>query len=1255
MDDALFQKLLADTVANNPPPAAKQGDEASSQAIADAVQSIEAGAAQPASAATPAEAQAPPPAAPSADPNAQPSSPTPQTLNPLGHVSEAIQSIGGGAGNAVLETKDFLFGEPPEADKSAWRKDFESTNRQLQADSPVNGFIMGVSQFATGLIGAGKFLKGAQLAVPALEAAGGAIARAGGVVRGAAEAVKAATVGSIVFDPHDARLSNLIESFPALSNPITGWLAADPTDTAAEGRLKSAIESIGLDAALGAVLVGATKAYKALASGDHVAAEAAARETEAAVNLRTNPPPANASPEEVAALNAKIAAEVKAGTFGKDATNGNYSVPPVAGVGGGPLPHAETAGGVANPIGATFTAVPNATEAAAQDGTKLPPRLKLPEITDDQINGLLSGIRSDAEAIDKAGSWQGAIQDGHTFGVGEKVPWQKLDPQDDPSGGTTDFTARLADSIEAEVNKAKGGDVLSDARVQQMVQQRANLFGEDPAALLGMIQQSGKAASRMVADMEAGYLVSQRAFQDSFAMASRINAGVLDEWGGDLTKALDGLKKQVSISAAAYSGARSITANAGRALRRMRGEFRLKPEDIQALTEVDGERLAQLIANTMGDPKALAKIATPSTWAKIADWANFLQVNNLLWGWKTHLVNISTNGYMLAARPAERIVGSFAVQGGQAIRSEAMRQYLYMGTALGDSFRAAREAFVLGDSRLAPHGSEVLQAGLQGKRQGANALNFKPWGSLPNLVHNVLVVSTPKTLIGLPTRSLGFADEMMKQITYRSKVLAKAHVDGMERGLEGKALRDFIGQKLDDAFDDNGVGLDAQAKREAQIATFQQDLLAKTFGKAVQDGTAQLPALRIVLPFVKTPTNVLRYGWKMTPGLNLLQSEYRQMITGKLGEEARAQAVGQMGLGTLFMGALAFKASQGTITSGGPSDPKLRSALLATGWQPYSFVNRHDDGTTTYTPFGKFDPVAMPMGIVADLADAIHIAEETGDADLMGRVENGTTALLVSVAKQMGNKSYLMNVGALLDALDQPDSRMAGFMGRTASNFVPAASLLRTVNPDPYLRDARGVVDRIIATVPGLSEHLPARYDAWGEPITARKGLSSTMESDLVDREVERQVLEGGSTFAPPSARIKGGVDLRDITLKDGRNAYEVYQQLAGKPGPNVRSLKQVVAKAITSPVYAKAPDGPAEIKGTKLWLLSGFVVRYRNAALAVLKMDPNVRAAMLKERLKVQGAYATKQADPTGARAQGGSLAEVGKAFGVDLSGLTK
>lgn len=46
------------------------------------------------------------------------------------------------------------------------------------------------------------------------------------------------------FDGHEQRLSNMVQSVPALANPVTKYLAADPEDGKAEGRFKNAVEGL---------------------------------------------------------------------------------------------------------------------------------------------------------------------------------------------------------------------------------------------------------------------------------------------------------------------------------------------------------------------------------------------------------------------------------------------------------------------------------------------------------------------------------------------------------------------------------------------------------------------------------------------------------------------------------------------------------------------------------------------------------------------------------------------------------------------------------------------------------------------------------------------------------------------------------------------------------------------------------------------------------------------------------------------------
>jgi len=79
-------------------------------------------------------------------------------------------------------------------------------------------------------------------------------------------ALKSGGVGAaaeqVAFSPYEQRLSNLIQTYPKLANPLTEYLQADPEDTTAEARLKMAIEGSILGLTLDTFIQGA-RSFKA--------------------------------------------------------------------------------------------------------------------------------------------------------------------------------------------------------------------------------------------------------------------------------------------------------------------------------------------------------------------------------------------------------------------------------------------------------------------------------------------------------------------------------------------------------------------------------------------------------------------------------------------------------------------------------------------------------------------------------------------------------------------------------------------------------------------------------------------------------------------------------------------------------------------------------------------------------------------------------------------------------------------------------
>lgn len=1129
------------------------------------------------------------------------------------------RSSGVGIGDAVLETKDFLFGEPDEANKSAFRKDWEAKSQALRSQSVQNALAAGVSQFAAGMVGAGKLMapiKGVQK-----------LKNAGKAGRFAYESARGAVAGGVVIDPHEKRLSDLIQEFEILENPVTEFLASDPSDSAAMGRLKNMLEGVGMDVALAGAFALGVKAVGLARRGDAKGAAKVVRQMEQAEEAL----PAQAVPQETAEAGGPKATAaqvdgappaVPTSDVGRASPTEGATLPKPpeeTGMPGGTDAQATTAKAAEEPMGTGQPATRPDADAAPQpkEGApaEAPERQFAPEpLVEETASAILDKARKDYTALRTFGSREEATAQGHRFADGAKLPWQKLRGSEE----VRTFVDAAAETLKSRLDTAKGGDVLSDARVQEMVQERAALFGEEPSDLLGYLAQAGDNAKALAADMEASFLIANKMLQDAYDVATKMRSGVLTEWEGDVARAGAELKNRMAAASELLGSAMSMRAASGRALRRMRGQFQITPADIDQIRGLDADKLADLLYASQGNPKQLVAAANPSLLRRAIDEANFSLTNSLLWLYPTHAVNLSTNLYMLLARPTEKLVGSLAMgtEGG-AVRRAAMKEYGYTLTSLGDGWTAMVETFKRGDSILAPHTDEYL-AGNQ------NALSLKPVRSIGDLLENGWRALSYRTIVGLPTRSLGAVDEFMKTLRYRAVVQASAATEGQGRGLSGSELRSFVEKRLTAAFDENGRGTDRAALLEAQTATFQQELLKGTVGATIQHAKQTHPSLGLVLPFVKTPINVLRYAWKMTPGLNLLQTEYRQMLKGAMGQEAQAHAIGQIVLGSTFASIAAALAAEGRMTGGGPRDPKLLAALRATGWQPYSLTWSGSDGKRHYFPLGRFDPVGMPMAMIADLVEAGQVTPESRS------LEKGAAAVVMALARNFSDRTFLRNANSLLRAASEPETQLGKFGGQIAGNALPLSSLLRGTNPDPYLRDARGFLDSMLKGLPGYSETLPPRRDSFGEPIWSRIGLSTTEDADRVEAEHNRIILETGEGVRPPAPNRGHGLDLRDVTLGNGRNAYDLFQELAASP-PGAPPLKAALSRLMSSPQYADLTDGPGDIRGTKLSAIMDIVSKYRTAAFQrMLREYPELRREVLKKQIAVKEAVQANQSKRT-------------------------
>jgi hypothetical protein len=118
--------------------------------------------------------------------------------------------------------------------------------------------------------------------------------------------------------------------------------------------------------------------------------------------------------------------------------------------------------------------------------------------------------------------------------------------------------------------------------------------------------------------------------------------------------------------------------------------------------------------------------------------------------------------------------------------------------------------------------------------------------------------------------------------------------------------------------------------------------------------------VKFIIPFVRTPLNLLKYASERTP-LGLFSQKSAITLAGKNGAVARDTQVSRIALGTMVGVATYELASQGLITGGGPADKNKKAIMQANGWQDYSI--RIGD---MYYRYNRLDPFSVILGVVAD-------------------------------------------------------------------------------------------------------------------------------------------------------------------------------------------------------------------------------------------------------------------------------------------------
>ena len=527
------------------------------------------------------------------------------------------------------------------------------------------------------------------------------------------------------------------------------------------------------------------------------------------------------------------------------------------------------------------------------------------------------------------------------FATASREPATPKHGRTDPLKGVDTFIEKFPEELRVgvrEVIERHGG---FDA------QRRGVIRAEDTARLAEHIRVE---ASRRLKPGTALNAEGIRRFTDGIASAqAKVNQFAGKVARGDATDAdvlaLEAARAEVGTLAASVMGARS---EAGRALAEFKvlarvlqtGNPKLVREAVEGLRG-DAAAFAEAFGQQPPDPVARYRWLQQQRQGGLGEKVRSYYYANILSGLKTHERNVIGN----AANVLSNVVVQPFQAGADAVRSAV--------TGAPRTVRLSElPSQVAGAVVGIPRGfAEALFSARYGVNRSAltQAMSAAEAGKLD--VPRVEFAGGGANPFNWPGRALDSADQFFRTIAKSMELSGLAHAQATREGLTGQKLQNRMAALMAGG-DPLSAQLEQQADAFARRGVFQEK--PDRFASSLQVFSKQHPSFAFVVPFIKTPANILRQGLEFSPAGALMKEARKE---GRAGSQAQGRAA----LGSLAAGYLAYLASTGRLSGSGPSDATERAQLMESGWRPNSV--KVGDAWVSYS---LFQPVSVQAAVIAN-------------------------------------------------------------------------------------------------------------------------------------------------------------------------------------------------------------------------------------------------------------------------------------------------
>ena len=523
--------------------------------------------------------------------------------------------------------------------------------------------------------------------------------------------------------------------------------------------------------------------------------------------------------------------------------------------------------------------------------------------------------------------------------------------------------------------------------------------------------------------------------QDVFALAKEVAAGANDETKiqlrirmGELT-ALQHVVTGVTSEVARATQSLSIKLDDALALGLEGGEaaasvtskeLRNIVESVRGLDDVD---LAQAVVDGMkrGEVRSAQKLVTDSFKPTRWDYITELWINGLLSGPKTHVVNAISNSMNTFMAPLEKATAA----GVESILAPLQGRER-------ERFFAEAPEYAYGAASGLVDG---VRAWLKIVRNGINPAEAAKYDFTKTAFGGV-----KGRIIRMPGTLLEAADAGHMAINQRAAMNSYVLRLVRKEGLKGdEAIKRMADLRLNPT-----KAMLKYVEEESKYRLFRNELTGPL--KRLQHLRNEFPAMRLILPFLRTPANLVSYGLARSPAALLNHNMWRNIAAKN--PEASDQ-IARAFLGTSVAGALVY-VMRGRITGSAPRNPAERDKFFREGKLPYAL--KFGD---TWIQYSRLEPFNQLLSQVAAYHQYMEERENPNELDV--------AELVVSMADTIGSnlisQTYLSGIADFMEFGSNPAQYAQNYIGRLGGSLItPASAMVRTIAQaqDPVFRRPKG-------------------------------------------------------------------------------------------------------------------------------------------------------------------------------------------------------